>query len=211
MIPWEPEAEKLIDAAAAGRAGYPHLAGWLIEAEQLWDAHRSSDRLSFSERIDYYRGLVSQFPPPSLRVVYAASGSKPVAAILQDNAAVIEHALYWASVTNLDEAQYLSAVLNSEALRAEVEDRQARGQWGPRHFDKLLAEAIPEFDPANQLHAAIAAAGRRAEAIAAGVPLKEGVYFVTARRNIRQALGEDGVAGEIDRLVAELLSASSWS
>ena len=188
VIPWEPESERLLDAAAAARAGYPHLASWMARAEEVWDVHRSSDRLSFSERIDYHRGLASQFPPPSLRVVYGASGTKPVAAILRDSAAVIEHALYWASVTNLDEAHYLSAVLNSEALRAEVEDRQARGQWGPRHFDKLLADAIPEFDPATPLHTSLAAAGRRAEAVAAAVPLKEGVYFVTARRQVARPL-----------------------
>ena len=44
-----------------------------------------------------------------------------------------------------------------------------------------------------------------AENVAATVPLKEGVYFVTARRQIRQALTEDGVAGEIDKLVEEFL------
>ena len=66
---------------------------------------------------------------------------------------------------------------------------------------------IREFDPDNPLHARIAAAGRRAESVAARVPLKEGVYFITARRQIRDALAEDGVAGEIDGLVEELLSA----
>ena len=208
VIPWEPESERLLDATAAARAGYPHLASWMARAEEVWGVHRSSDRLSFSERIDYHRGLASQFPPPTLRVVYAASGSKPVAAILRDSAAVIEHALYWTDVASLDEAQYLSATLNSEALRAEVEDRQARGQWGPRHFDKLLADAISEFDPANPLQTSLAAAGRRAEAVAATVPLKEGAYFITARRQIREALADDGVAGEIDSLVEQLLRAS---
>ena len=44
-----------------------------------------------------------------------------------------------------------------------------------------------------------------AENVAATIPLKKGAYFVTARRQIREALAEDGVAGEIDRLVEELL------
>ena len=66
---------------------------------------------------------------------------------------------------------------------------------------------IREFDAANPLHAQIAGASRRAETVAAEVPLKEGVYFVSARRQIRHALAEDGVAGEIDGLVEELLSA----
>ena len=206
VIPWDPETERLLDAAAAARAGYPHLAAWMAHAEQVWNTNRSSDRLSLGERIDYHRGLVSQFPPPSLRVVYSASGTLMAAAVLTDADAVIEHKLYWAAVRNLSEARYLIAVLNSEITRARVSTLQSRGQWGARDFDKVMwTLPIAEFDPANPLHAAIAAAGRRAEAVAAGVPLKEGVYFVTARRQIREALAEDGVAGEIDQLVEELL------
>ena len=68
---------------------------------------------------------------------------------------------------------------------------------------------IAEFDPANPLHTALATAGHRAETVAAQVPLKEGTYFITARRQIRIALAEDGVAGEIDNLVEELLRRST--
>ena len=204
VIPWDPELG-MLDAAAAQRAGCSYLADWMSEAEGLWEKHRRSDRLSFTGQLDYYGKLRAQLPPPPLRVVYAASGTRPAAAVLEDKDAVIEHALYWADVDTRDEARYLSAVLNSETLRATIEDRQARGQWGARHFDKLLAGAIPPFDAANPLHANIAATGRRAETVAAEVPLKENTYFVTARRQIRTALADDGVAGEIDMLVMELL------
>ncbi len=47
----------------------------------------------------------------------------------------------------------------------------------------------------------------RAESVAARVPLEQGVYFTTARRQIRKALADNGVAREIDGLVEELLSA----
>ena len=207
VIPWDPQSG-LLDAGSAGLAGYSHVAAWMANAEQIWIENRSSDRLSFADQLDYYGKLTAQFPPPPLRVVYAASGTKPAAAILEDTEAVVEHALYWAAVDTPDEARYLSTVLNSEVLRATVEDRQARGQWGARHFDKLLAGAIAEFDPTNPLHTALATAGHRAETIAAQVPLKENVYFTTARRQIRTALAEDGVADEIDRLVQELLRGS---
>ncbi len=90
-------------------------------------------------------------------------------------------------------------------LRATVEDRQARGQWGAHHFDKLLAGTIPSFDPANPLHTALATAGHHAGTIAAQVPLKEGAYFTTARRRIRDELTGDGIAAEINGLVKQLL------
>ena len=68
---------------------------------------------------------------------------------------------------------------------------------------------IAEFDPANPLHTALATAGHRAETVAAQVPLNDNTYFITARRQIRIALAEDGVAGEIDNLVEELLRRST--
>ena len=100
-------------------------------------------------------------------------------------------------------------MLTSETARRRVAPLQARGQWGARDFDKVMwTLPIAEFDAANPLHAAIAVAGLRAEAVAAAVPLKEGVYFVTARRRIREALAEDGVAGEIDQAGGRIASAS---
>ena len=68
---------------------------------------------------------------------------------------------------------------------------------------------MAEFNAANPLHTTIVAAGHRAETVAAQVPLEEGVYFITARRQVRSALAEDGVAGEIDSLVEELLRRST--
>ena len=86
-----------------------------------------------------------------------------------------------------EEAYYLIAVLTSETARRRVAPLQARGQWGARDFDKVMwTLPIGEFDVDYKLHADIAAAGRRAETIAAEVPLNEGIYFVTARRQIRK-------------------------
>ena len=205
VIPWDRSAGALLDAADAGRAGYPHVAEWVSNASQLWDCHKE-DSLTYIEQIDYYGKLTAQFPPPSLRVVYSKAGTLMVAALVTDATAVIDHKLYWAQVQSRAEAHYLIAVLTSETARSRVAPLQARGQWGARDFDKVMwTLPIAEFDSDNPLHVALADAGRRAEAVAATVPLKEGVYFVTARRQIRQALAEDGVAGEIDGLVEDLL------
>ena len=81
VIPWDPAAGALLDAAAAGRAGYPYLAAWMSNASRLWEAH-NEDSLTFIEQIDYYGKLSAQFPPPSLRVVYSKAGTLMVAAVL---------------------------------------------------------------------------------------------------------------------------------
>ena len=69
----------------------------------------------------------------------------------------------------------------------------------------MLTLPIPRFDAQDALHLELAAQALRAEEVALAVNLEEGMYFVKARGEIRTALAADGVAGRIDRLVAQLL------
>jgi SAM-dependent methyltransferase len=204
VIPWDDHSQRLLDAAEAQRQGYRHLATWMAQAEQLWRGY-SRASITFVEQIDYYGKLTAQFPVAPVRVLYGASGTLPAAAVFRNGRAVIEHALYWMAAEE-EEAHYLAAILNSETARSRVAHLQARGQWGARHFDKLMLELpIPNFDPSQALHKNLAAAARHAEEIAARVPLPLGIHFVRARQHIRQALREDGVAQRIDELVMQLL------
>jgi hypothetical protein len=205
VIPWDEKKAQLVDADAAQRSGYRHLARWLKQAEELWEKNRRSS-MSLTERLDYYGNLTAQMPPASVRVLYTASGTLPAAAILSDAHAVVEHKLYWASVESEDEGRYLIATLNSEALRARVAPYQSKGQWGARDFDKLLVQApIPKFDSNSALHRDLARAGEHAEQVAAKVPLSSEIHFIRARQRIRKALAEDGVTARIDGLVTQLL------
>ncbi|MCH8950008.1 MAG: hypothetical protein IIB87_06485 [Chloroflexi bacterium] len=203
VVPWD--GAELLDAKEADAQGYLELADWLSRAEKLWNKHKSS-AMSLIERWDYHRGLATQLPVAPIRVLYGASGALPVAAVLEAAEAVVEHGLYWSAVTSRAEGQFLACVLNSEAARSRVAHMQARGQWGARHFDKLMFElAIPRFKSTDALHKDLAKAGKHAEAVAAAVELPEGVHFVKARRLIREALAEDGVGERIERLGERLL------
>ena len=83
---------------------------------------------------------------------------------------------------------------------------QSRGQWGARHFDKVMFNLpIPHFDPSQSLHNELAGAAAEAEQIASAVELPETVKFQRARKLIRDALTDSGVAPRIDELVAQLL------
>lgn len=131
---------------------------------------------------------------------------KTAACIVRDAQYVIDHMLYWVAIQEEQESLYLSALFNCETARSRIESFQARGQFGARHFDKVMFNLpIPRFDPADPLHAALAEAAREAEKIAAAVPLPEGVEFQRARGLVRTALTEAGGAQRIDALVAELL------
>lgn len=60
------------------------------------------------------------------------------AARVSDPAAVIDHKLYWATASTIGEAQYLTAILNSDVLTQLVRPLQARGEHNPRDFDKYI-------------------------------------------------------------------------
>ncbi len=119
---------------------------------------------------------------------------------------MIEHGIYWTTVTSEAEGHFLAGILNSETARARTAKFQARGQWGARHFDKVMFTLpIPRFDETVPLHAELAAAGREAESFAASVALPEGFKFQRARKLVRDVLAEAGISTRIDGLVARLL------
>jgi len=199
------EKGEMLDAEAALNRGYDGLHGWMRKAEAIWNAHRAAD-MSLVEQFDYYGKLSVQFPIKPLRVVYAKSGTHPAASVVRDRETIIENVLYWCGVSSEAEAAYLCALLNSEAARRRIEAYQSRGQWGARHFDKVIFNLpIPLFDPKNKTHVALAKASLDAEKLAAAVALPEGVKFQRARALVRDALVEAGIAKRIDDLVARLL------
>lgn len=195
----------VLDAKRAADRGYSGLYGWMSKAEKIFDQHTPSTR-TFHEQLNYIGQLSSQFPIAPLRVVYAKAGTQPAACIIRSEEAVIDHMLYWSAVSTEEEGAYLCGLFNSETIRSRVEKYQSRGLFGARHFDKVMFNLpIPLFDGSIQLHADLAGEGAEAERVAALVELPEDVRFQRARKLIRNALSENGVAGRIDALVERLL------
>jgi hypothetical protein len=159
VIPWN--GRKLLTGADDEIDDYPGLATWWRRSEELWKTNRSSDRLSLLDRLDFRRGLSHQFPAPAHRVVYSKGGMYLAAARVGDPAATIDHKLYWATVSGIDEARYLTAILNSDVLTELVRPLQARGEHNPRDFDKYIFQLpIPLYDPNSGEHSAACGSSR---------------------------------------------------
>jgi SAM-dependent methyltransferase len=204
ILPWDDASGAVLTAESAGRLGFRRLANWLANAEELWSTHGRGS-ISLADRIDYHGALGTQMSGHDLRVVYAASGTQPAAAIVRDPRRVAESKLYWAGVETEDEAYYLAAVLNSETARRLTAHLQSRGQWGARDFHKVIfALSIPTFDATLSVHQGLATAARRAEELAQSVPIG-GLYFPVARARIRAELVQDGIAATVDSLVSQLV------
>jgi hypothetical protein len=203
VLPWD--GKRLLDVDDDALDFYPGLGDWWRRANDIWVANRSSDRLSLLNRINYQKGLSLQFPAPEHRVAYTSSGMYLAAARIDDPRAVIDTKLYWGTATNIDEARYLTAVMNADAFTLLVRPFQSRGEHNPRDFHKYVFQVpFPTFDADEPVHRDLVSAAAHAEDVAAAVTLPQG-SFQTQRRHVREALSADGVADRLDELVTELL------
>jgi hypothetical protein len=184
---------------------YPGLAEWWRKAESVWEANKGSSKLSLIDQIDFRRKLSMQFPTAPHRVVYTGTGQYLAAARIEETRAIFGHLLYWAAMTSIDEARYLTAVLNSPALTRLLGPLQARGEHNPRHFDKYVWRLpIPTYDPEDSRHRRLVELAQTAESVAAAVDVSPVRTFQAQRRMIRQALHEAGISAEVDELVLQL-------
>jgi len=204
VVPWD--GKQLMDGTSETLAHYPALRRWWLQAESIWNEHRSSERLSLREQIDYRKKLSDQLPPAPIRVVYNASGMYLAAAVVQD-ASVIEHSLYWGVCTTLLEARYLIALLNSEVFTARMRPLQARGEHNPRHYDKYVWQVpVPLFDKADQRHLDLAGFAVEAERVASAVELPARVRFESLRRRVRESVVASHAGRSIEALASGLLN-----
>jgi hypothetical protein len=204
VLPYD--GTELMDGESDRLGRYPGLAAWWSGAETIWNRNRRTDKRTLRQQIDYIGQLRAQFPVSSHRVVYTASGNTIAAALLNDPRGVVEHKLYWGAVSSVAEGRYLCAVLNAPVFTRIVGPYQSVGAFGARDFDKYVwMPPTPMFDPGDDLHQRLVALAEDAERIASGID-RTMKGFKADRTAIRRALADAGVAGELDKMVEELLA-----
>ena len=183
----------------------------------LWERNKApANKLGLIGRLNYMRNLSSQLEwqldrgDRPVRVVYNSSGA-PTAAILPDNSHVVDYTLFWIACKDIDEANYLIGVINSDALYEAVKPLMPKGQFGARHLQKHLWKLpIPEFDPNDELHVDVSVAGDTAAAGAAKqlAHLREERDKLTvalARRELRKWLRASDEGQAVEEVVGRLL------
>ena len=184
-----------------------------------WEENKAPvNRLNLLGQINYINKLSSQLEwqrehsDRSIRVLQTAAG-QPIAAILPDDAFLVDETLYWITCRNLEEANYLLAIINSDSLAAAVNQYTVPNWAGnTRNLHKHLWKLpIPEFDPKQKLHMVIAKAGERAAAGAAAklAEVRElrgnDVGVTIIRRELRAWLRSSPEGKEVEAAVAALL------
>ncbi len=200
------DREGLMDGESDRLDAYDGLATWWRKAEAIWEQHRSSDRLSLTERLDYQHTFEQQFPIQAERIVYNASGMHLVAARLNDRRAIIEHGLYWATAASTAEAHYLCAILNTATFTELVRPFMSYGK-DERHFDKNLWQLlVPLYDPSDDLHRRLSSRGIELENLVDGIEIDPQRHFPATRREIRDFIAQSDAGKDAEELVEELLS-----
>jgi SAM-dependent methyltransferase len=199
------EGSELLNAEHPHLDLYPRFAEWWRQAEQQWNEHRRSDSLTLPERLDYRHGLSDQLPAAPLRVVYGKAGMHVAAALVETPNAIIDHKLYWGTVTSHAEAWYLCAILNCPELTQVVRPLMSYGK-DERDIDKHVWKLpIPLYDPADAVHQRLSELGRHEAQLVTALNLDERGNYVILRQHVRQALAVGSSAEEVTEIVTELL------
>lgn len=186
------------------------LAQWWRDATDLWEENRSAaSKLSLWEQFNYQSKLTRQLGAPTHRVLYSKSGTALAAVRTTDPRVIVENSLYWMPARNIEEAQYLTAILNAPITTETVAEYQSRGLFGARHFDTYVWRLpIPIFVAKDKLHERLVVLAQQAEDAAAQAEL-EGMGFQKARSVVRTALADQGIRAKLNEAVTELFGEES--
>jgi len=218
----EDKAVLLSSGAAFGR-GLRYLGAWLEDAETLWGAPQGEKpRPPLAGWVNHMNKLTAQFPPRGRYVVLYCSAARETAGALVDMADALEldldgrslklaglateHQLYWYATDNRDEALYLCAWVNSQAVDEAVRPRSMWGRYRERHIEKRLVEiGPPRFSSTDHRHAEMASlAEQAADAVAALVPSLRLRSLGAARRTVRTHPAVAPLLARIDELAREI-------
>lgn len=129
---------------------------------------------------------------------------------------IIDTKLYWIQCRTIDEANYLTAIINSRILEEAVTDLMSKGQFGSRDLHKHLWRLpIPRYDQNETLHREIVTAATATaegaekvlrETQSARIATGKTMSVTVARREIRAWLETSGEGKKIDTLIDQLLA-----
>ena len=210
------------DADGVGGVRIASLAQRMRErwrtVSDLWEQNKSTNnKLDLLGQLDYYGKLSAQLEwqrdsgDRPVRVLHTDAGA-PTATLLHSDRAIVDTSLYWITCSDLREANYLLAIINSRALYEAVAPLMPKGQFGARHLHKHLWKLpIPEFDVGDALHLAVSDAGLAAAEGAARelTALRQSRARLTvtiARRELRKSLQSSKEGKAVEDTVTELLS-----
>lgn len=126
----------------------------------LQNKKETTSNKSLIENLDRWAKLINQRQLSNIKIVYNNSGALLNSAVIKGNY-LITGDLSFYTTKNLDEAYYLSAILNSNILSQQIKIMRSS-----RHIFKLPFEIpINKFDVKNHIHIKLATLAKKGEEI----------------------------------------------
>lgn len=205
----------IVDSKALRNKGKFKMANWLDKVNEEWKKHATKTALrqfpSAMDYVNYHNKLELQKLNFRYYVIYTASGTNIAATVvdtknipdfelngvkLSPSGFIADTKTFWIGTNNLDEANYLVAILNSNIINDLIKPIQTKGAFGARDIHRRPFEFnIPEYDPKYEVHRELAKLGTEAAEFAKNLP-------PTSRSKIKQQIPQ---MARIDELVKELL------
>jgi hypothetical protein len=223
------EANRMITQDELLKKGFPEMAAWLKQVENLWDKYKKMDT-ELLPYVNWQKKITSQKPSGCYKVISNKSGTYITACVLNltDTTKISIHGLsvqgfiadnttFYLDTDSPEEAYYIAAYLNSPFIDETIKPYQSQGSFGAqsgggerdicrRPFEVL---PFPRFNAKNKKHLWLSQLGREAEQAAqtwlAGLSDKE---RSSPTGRLRSKLRAEAIAPnlkEIDKVVQEIL------
>lgn len=212
---------RLLNENTLRKNGFTYIATWFEKAQKIWKNRAGERTLSqyptLISQLDYMRALTDQNPTKNFVVLYNACGTNIVSCVVDRNSLPVFHisntsispkGFIAENITRFfetkeeNEAHYLAAVLNSNAINDRIKPLQTRGIYGARHIHRRpFLFPIPKFDKNNSVHIRLAKLSKKChEQISAVKFTKKSVAAI--RKETKDFIKEE--LKEIDQLVSKL-------
>lgn len=162
---WFEGAAQVQTSLIVARRKYPNVSYIhdTIKYVNLYQSSISETSLigNIPTNINFYNYINSTQSLPKYFDVIAlpqdgAGGSRTCAAFMEldSNSArlIIDQTIYFHVTESLDEALFITGLLNSKALEIANSAFQAEGALGRRHIHTLPATSLPQFNPLDEKH-----------------------------------------------------------
>lgn len=157
----------LLNADELRKEGYLNAYTWFAAVENLWKIHRTEKNGNTTSiaYLNWQKKLTDQNLNHPYLVLYNSSAKDANATVVKredfDLEFFVENSTYGLSIESLQEAYYLSAILNSETPNLMMKDFQSKGLFGARNVHKKVLDIYyPKFTPQEASHLRLAELGK---------------------------------------------------
>lgn len=173
----------------------PNAARFWNKINEYYITHKkkTTKNKSLMDNLNRWNKLCNERQGSTIKIAYNNSGSVLNAAVIKGNYLVTGD-LSFHAVENLDEAYYLSAILNSPFMTKQIKIRKSS-----RHIFKIPWEMpIKKFDPSSAIHGQLAELGEKGENLTAS-------HLTTLKNNGKITHSKMSIQNQLKRILTPLL------